>query len=73
MYSINNQRFKIPVDFIPIVPDSLACMKPVKPDIDQDSAFVKDFISIIDRESLFKRLRGTRGRKVDKMMKNSGQ
>ncbi len=68
MYSINNKRFKIPVDFIPIVYDTINKMEKVKPDINQDSAFVSDFVSIIDRESLFKRLRGTRGRKVDKLM-----
>lgn len=73
MYSINNHRFMIPVDFIPIVYDSLKCIGKSKPDIDQDSAFVKDFISIIDRESLFKRLRGTRGRKVDRLMRSGRQ
>ncbi|ABG59353.1 conserved hypothetical protein [Cytophaga hutchinsonii ATCC 33406] len=71
MYSVNNNRFKIPVDFIPIVPDTLKCIECVKPDIDQQTAFVEEFVSIIDRESLFKRLRGTRGRKVDKLMRIS--
>ncbi|HSY60398.1 MAG TPA: YdcF family protein, partial [Cytophaga sp.] len=77
MYSANNHRFKIPVDFIPIVYDTLKQLPRVKPDIDQDAALVPDFVSIIDRESLWKRLRGTRGRKVDKLMredlKNSKQ
>lgn len=69
MYSINNHRFKIPVDFIPIVYDTLKQLPRVKPDINQDTALVLDFVSIIDREGLLKRLRGTRGKKVDKMMK----
>lgn len=69
MYSINNHRFKIPVDFIPIVNDTLKQLPRIKPDINQDTALVADFVSIIDRQSLWKRLRGTRGVKVDRMMK----
>lgn len=69
MYSINNHRFQIPVDFIPIVPDTLNSIQKAQPVINQDAAFVSDFISITDRESLFKRLRGTKGRKVEELMK----
>lgn len=69
MYSINNHRFKIPVDFIPIVYDTLKQLPRIKPSINQNNAFVTDFVSIVDREGLWKRLRGTKGKKVDKMMK----
>ena len=69
MYSVNNHRFKIPVDFIPIVYDTLKQLPRVKPDINQDTALVANFISITEREGLWKRLRGTRGRKVDRLMK----
>lgn len=69
MHSVNNHRFKIPVDFIPIVYDTLKSLPRVKPEINQDTAFVTDFVSIIDREGLWRRLRGTRGVKVDRMMK----
>ena len=57
------------VDFIPIVYDTLKLLPRVAPNINQDTAFVTDFVSIIDREGLWKRLRGTRGAKVDRMMK----
>jgi len=69
MYSINNHRFQIPVDFIPIVYDTLKAIEKVKPLINQDTAFASDFVSIIDREGLLKRLRGTKGRKVDALMR----
>lgn len=69
MYSINNDRFKIPVDFIPIVEDVIKNIPKVKPDINQDSALVSNFVSIIDREGLWKRLRGTKGYKVDRLMR----
>ncbi|MGN6646233.1 MAG: YdcF family protein [Cytophaga sp.] len=73
MYSINNHRFKIPVDFIPIVYDTLKTIEMAKPAIDQDSALTADFVSIIDREGLFKRLRGTRGRRVEQLMREDGR
>jgi hypothetical protein len=68
IYSVNNHRFKIPVDFIPIVYDTLRTIEKVKPEINQESAVDTGFVSILEREGLFKRLRGTRGRKVDKLM-----
>lgn len=67
--SLNNQRFKIKADFIPIVHDSLYSISKANPNFNEDSLEVKNFISILDRESLLKRLRGTRGRKVRKMIK----
>lgn len=73
MYSINNHRFQIPVDFIPIVNDTLKSIEKVKPLINQDSAYVSDFVSIVDRESLYKRFRGTKGRKVDAMMREDSK
>lgn len=68
MYNINSRRFKIPVDFIPIVKDILKSLPRLKPDIDQDAAFVTDFVSLIDREGFWQRFRGTRGYNVDKLM-----
>jgi len=73
MYSVNNHRFKIPVDFIPIVYDTLKKIPTVNPNINQDTALVTNFVSIIDREGLWKRLRGTKGRKVDKLMKEDSR
>ena len=69
VFSVNNNHFKIPVDFIPIVQDTLHTIVRLTPDIDQDAAFIPSFVSILDRESLWKRLRGTRGKKVEKLMR----
>lgn len=69
VYSINNEIFKIPVDFIPIVYDTLKGITRIEPNIDQNAAIVENFVSIVERESLWKRLRGTRGEKVEKMMR----
>ncbi len=67
--SNNDHRTKFQLDFIPIVYDSLLTFTKLSPDINQDSAFVKDFVSLPDREGGWKRLKGTRGGKVKKMMK----
>jgi len=66
--SNNDHRTKFVLDFIPIVYDSLMTTK-LMPDIDQDSAFVQHFVSLPDRENGWKRLKGTKGKKVRKMMK----
>jgi uncharacterized SAM-binding protein YcdF (DUF218 family) len=55
------------VAFIPIVNDTIQPMKENIPDptIDFEKAYVKDFKSITEKESFFKRLRGTRGLDID--------
>jgi hypothetical protein len=55
------------VGIIPIVNDSLKAMVPMMtdPKIDYQQAFVKNFISLPERENFWKRLRGTRGLNVD--------
>jgi hypothetical protein len=67
--SINDQRFKLRLDFIPIVYDTLARYNKEKASINQELAMKKDFVSIMDRENILKRLWGTRGRKVKKLLK----
>ncbi len=67
--SINDHRFKFKLDFIPIVYDTLAMYAKEVPRIDQASAVKKDFVSLVERENAWKRLRGTRGRKVKQLMK----
>jgi uncharacterized SAM-binding protein YcdF (DUF218 family) len=61
------RRIKIKADFIPMVIDSLKTMD--KKDfikIDTESAKVKDFVSIVDRENRFKRFWGTLGKNIKK-------
>lgn len=61
------RRIRIKADFIPFVIDTLSTME--KQDfvkIDPESAKVKDFVSIVDRENRFKRLWGTLGKNIDR-------
>ena len=53
------------VGLIPILYDTLSTIDHLNPIIDPSSAYVKDFISIEDRESGWKRFKGTRGKNID--------
>ncbi len=55
------------VGLIPIVLDTLRAMEPamVDPKLDFTEAFNKNFVSIVERETFWERLRGTRGLKLD--------
>jgi uncharacterized SAM-binding protein YcdF (DUF218 family) len=63
------RRYKMEVDFIPVVFNTLSAIEKPEPDIDEEKAFVVNFVSLPERESPFKRLRGTRGAKVNKLIK----
>jgi uncharacterized SAM-binding protein YcdF (DUF218 family) len=56
------------VKMIPFVTDTLKVIEPhmTDPEIDYQKAFNPNFISITKRESLWKRLRGTLGKNIDK-------
>jgi len=69
LYSINNHRLKIPMTFIPIVYDSISSLKKPEPDFNQEAAIDPNFISILERENLFQRLKGTKGKKVKRLLK----
>lgn len=69
LYSINNHRFEMDVDFLPIVMDSLLKYIQPLPVIEADLARKAEFIALKDREGLFKRLGGTKGRPVKRMLK----
>lgn len=55
------------VGIIPIVFDTLRAMQPsmINPVIDYPKAFNKDFIPLAQRESFWKRFRGTMGKNID--------
>lgn len=55
------------IDLLPIVFDTLKAMEPLMtdPEINYESAYKKNFISLTERESFRKRLRGTLGLAVD--------
>ena len=55
------------IDIIPFVYDTLKKLDPYMTDpvIDYEKAYVKDFVSIKNREGLLKRLKGTSGKDID--------
>lgn len=63
------KKLSFDVRFIPIIYDTLRIMPRPEPEIDDESEFVQNFTPITERESLFKRLRGTRGHKVKQLMR----
>ncbi|MBC7488262.1 MAG: YdcF family protein [Cytophagaceae bacterium] len=64
------RKFKLTnLKFIPIIYDTLMVMTKENPKILADSAFVKDFIALPERESLYKRVRGTVGVKIKRLLK----
>ena len=66
--SLNNHRFKLKTDYIPIIYDSIINIKEeIK--FNQDSLFIENFSSLTLRENKIKRLYGTRGCKVKKLLK----
>ena len=56
------------VELLPFVVDTLKVIEPnmTDPEIDIQKAYIKDFVPISERESFWKRLRGTRGLNIDK-------
>lgn len=67
--SLNNHRYKLKTDYIPIIYDSIINIKKENIKFNQDSLFVKNFNSLVNREGTIKRLYGTRGKKVKQLIK----
>jgi hypothetical protein len=65
------RKFKLELDFIPIIDDSLKKMDIHLKPIDERTIFVNNFISLEKREGLLKRLRGTRGKKIKKAFREA--
>jgi uncharacterized SAM-binding protein YcdF (DUF218 family) len=60
------RKFKLKLDFLPVVMDSLVQLNIQLDPINEISAFVPNFISLNKREGFLKSFRGTRGYKVKK-------
>jgi vancomycin permeability regulator SanA len=62
-----NKEMKVNITLIPIVYDTLKALnsKMYDPVIDYKKAFVENFVSITDRETFWKRLKGTIGKNID--------
>ena len=53
------------IDLIPILYDSIFVIDTFNLTIDPSSAYVKNFVSIEERESSWQRFKGTRGKNID--------
>jgi uncharacterized SAM-binding protein YcdF (DUF218 family) len=58
------RKFKLDVDFIPVIVDSIIHLPITFEPISDTLVFIKDFVALKKRESKLKSLRGTRGHKV---------
>lgn len=58
------KKFKINVDMIPMITDSLKKLELNFGKLNPESTYQQDFVSIENRENVWKRMRGTRGKKV---------
>ena len=69
--SFTRKRFESTIWHIPIIMDSLALYNHLNPKIDPNPAVADSFTSITQKESLWKRLRGTMGKDINwKQYKN---
>lgn len=61
------KRVSKDIGLIPIVYDTLRSLEPqmINPKIDYSEALNENFVSILERESFWQRLKGTRGLKLD--------
>jgi len=66
--SFIRKELKDKITVIPIVYDTLYAMNPPMhdPKIDPTSAYDSAFVSLVEREGFWKRLRGTRGKNLDR-------
>ncbi len=64
LMGFTNRRFKLKIDHIPFVVDTLKKIHDVHPVIDPTSAKVENFKSIVETQSKRYRFRGTRGKNI---------
>ncbi|WP_430406679.1 YdcF family protein [Fluviicola sp.] len=58
------KKFDFPIDLLPIIKDTLLKQDLTEPTIDPSSAKRANFVSIVDRQSKWQRLRGTFGQYI---------
>jgi uncharacterized SAM-binding protein YcdF (DUF218 family) len=63
--SYTRRRFGTPIYHLPFVTDTIAKYNYLNPEINPDAAKVNEFLSIREKESFGKRLKGTFGRGID--------
>jgi len=60
-----SKRMDVMIDFIPFSTDLLDTMDIPEYEIDEEKAYVEDFVSLTERKNFFQRLKGTLGRNID--------
>lgn len=64
LMGFSKRRFKLKIDHIPFVIDTLTAIDDIYPVINADSAIDKNFTSIIETQTFWHRFRGTRGKNI---------
>lgn len=64
LMGFTKRRFKLPITHIPFIVDSLKTIDNVQPKINPESARVDNFKSIVETQTKWHRLRGTRGKNI---------
>lgn len=59
-----SRNIPVNIDFLPYVEEILQTLSFPDVEIEHDKAYVDNFISIVDRESFWKRIKGTFGKKI---------
>lgn len=65
------RKFKLNLDFLPVIVDSVLKLNMILQPIDESSAFVPNFVALKEKEGLLKSLRGTRGHQVKKEIRKA--
>lgn len=64
LMGFSKRRFKMNIDHIPFVIDTLVTIDKIYPIINADSAIDKNFTSIVETQTFWHRFRGTRGKNI---------
>lgn len=67
------RKFKLKLDFLPVVIDSVLKLNMTLHPIDESPAYVPNFVALKEKEGLLKSLRGTRGHQVKKEIRKARQ
>ena len=64
------EKINVDIKFVPIVYKTLFSMNMLDIEINPESAFVENFVSLTERESFGKRFQGTRGKNIKMLYEN---
>ncbi len=58
-------KYELPIALLPLNFDTMRTYDKIEPKIDPSSAYDSNFVSLVERESILKRLNGSRGKNID--------